>query len=67
LRWEFDPTIVSERVHDGGEYIINDLAGLELCKAKVLRNRSDDVFSGHESILLPRNCEDVAARRYRVV
>ena len=43
--------------------IMNDLAGLELCKAKLLGNHSDDVFPGHESILLPRNCGDAAARR----
>jgi hypothetical protein len=49
---EFDPAILSERVHDGVEYIMNDLAGLELCKAKLLGNHSDDVFPGHEAILL---------------
>jgi hypothetical protein len=49
---KFDSAIPSERVHDGVEQIVNDLARLDLCKAKLLGNHSDDVFSGHDAILL---------------
>ena len=31
---------------------MNDLAGLALWKAKLIRNRSGDVFLGHDAILL---------------
>jgi len=42
---------------------MNDPASLELGKAKLLGNQADDVFFGHEAILLPRNCGNAADHR----
>jgi len=36
---------------------MNDPADLELCKAKLLGNHSDNIFPGHELILLAREYE----------
>jgi hypothetical protein len=59
---EFDPTLLDDCIHDRVEYMMNDLAGLELCQAKLLGNRSDDVFLGHVHFFRVWNCEDAAVR-----
>ena len=44
--------------------MMNDLAGLELCTAKLLENHSDNVFLGHDSIFLPGAQEAIPPWRF---
>jgi hypothetical protein len=50
---KLDPTVLHQDVHDGVKRLLDDLLGLLLCQAKLLGNRSDDAFPGHELISLP--------------
>jgi hypothetical protein len=58
---KFNPTFLNERIDDGVEQILNDLTGLDLCIAKLLRNPSDDGFLGHNSFPPATELRDVTA------
>jgi hypothetical protein len=50
-----DAALLGQRVQDGVEYLLDDLAGLQLAHAQVFGDRPDDLSLGHGGVLLDRS------------
>ena len=47
-----DPAFLDQRLHDGVERLLDDLFCLKLCQPDFLGNGPNNLFLGHDSILL---------------
>ena len=47
---KFDPSFPNQRIDDRVKRFLNDYFGLLLCQSNFLRNRSDNVFLGQNSL-----------------
>ena len=66
---KFDPPVSDQGVYDGVEGLLNDLLGLQLSQPDLFGNGPNDLFLGHDSILLSEGAVagsgwDLAGRQF---